>query len=355
MIRGHHLQLRSHPPLFRDFWHFNVKAAAAHHPVIQKEVNELLAKGAIEPSSSGAGFYSSMFMVPKHTGGLHPILNLKHFNSFIYIPSLKMPTFKNIWQLIQQGDFAFSIDIQDAYLHVPIVKHYGHFLHFVWHNVPYKWKVLPFGLATAPRLFTSLMKPILFLCCQKGLHIVIYLDDILVLVCSKRAGKRACLFLCSLLVHLGLHINFSKFHLRLSQPFTFLVLCWDTVHMSVYLPPDKLADNPQLALSLLHTPHLTVCKVMSFLGKANFCTNGHPQVWHLCCVIQSDMLSVYHSPTQLFSCVHFSLSYLCELEWLAKLQQSPIPLHFPLPDVVIATDVTPTHWAFYFQGSGLPL
>ena len=70
MVWGHHLQLRSHPPLFCDFWHFNVKMAAAHHPVIQKEVDELLAKGAIEPSSGGTGFYSSMFVVPKHTGGL---------------------------------------------------------------------------------------------------------------------------------------------------------------------------------------------------------------------------------------------------------------------------------------------
>ena len=138
-----------------------------------------------------------MFVVPKHTGGLCPILNLKHFNHFMCIPSFKMPTLKNIWQLIQQGDFAFSIDLQDTYLHVPIVKHHHHFLHFVWHNVPYQWKVLPFGLATAPRVFTSLMKPILFLCHCKGLHTVIYLDDILVLVCSKQAGKRAHLFLCS--------------------------------------------------------------------------------------------------------------------------------------------------------------
>ena len=116
--------------------------------------------------------------------------------------------------------------------------------------------------------------------------------------------------------------------------------------MSLSLPPDKLADIQQLALSLLHTPHVTVHKVMSFLGKTNFCTNGHSQLWHLCHVIQSDMLSVYHSPTQLFSCVHFSLSSLCQLEWLSTLQQSPVPLHFPLPDVVIATDATPTHWAF---------
>ena len=80
MVWGHHLQLRSCPPLFHDFWHFNVKAASAHHPVIQKEVDELLAKRAIELSSGGVGFYSSMFVVPKHTRGLRPILNLKHFN-----------------------------------------------------------------------------------------------------------------------------------------------------------------------------------------------------------------------------------------------------------------------------------
>ena len=66
-----------------------------------------------------------------------------------------MPTLKNVQQLIQQGDFAFSIDLQDAYLHVPIVKHHHCFLHFVWHNVPYQWKVLQFGLATALRVFTS--------------------------------------------------------------------------------------------------------------------------------------------------------------------------------------------------------
>ena len=100
MVWGHHLQLRSHPPLFYDFWHFNVKVTAAHHPVIQKGVDELLAKGAIEPSSGGAGFYSSMFVVPKCTGGLRPILNLKCFNCFMHIPSFTMPTLKNVWQLI---------------------------------------------------------------------------------------------------------------------------------------------------------------------------------------------------------------------------------------------------------------
>ena len=99
-----------------------------------------------------------------------------------------MATLKHVWQLIQHDDYAFSTDLQDAYLNVPIVKHHRHFLHS---------------------------------------------------------------FLCSLLVRLGLHINFSKSDLHLSQTFTFLGLCWDTICMSVSLPPDKLADIQQLALSLL--------------------------------------------------------------------------------------------------------
>ena len=200
MVWGHHLQLQSHPPLFHNFWQFNVKVATTHHPIIQKEVHELLAKGVIKPSSGGAGFYCSMFVVPKHTSGLQPILNLKHFNHYMHVPSFKMPTIRHVWQLIQRGDNAFSIDLQDAYLHIPIVKHHHHFLQLVWHNVPYQWKVLPFPLATALWVFTAIAKPILFLCHCKGFCIVIYLDDILVLVHSKWAGKGTHSFLCSLLV-----------------------------------------------------------------------------------------------------------------------------------------------------------
>ena len=41
----------------------------AHHAIILK-VDEQLAKGANEPSMGSAGFYSTVFVVLKHTGGL---------------------------------------------------------------------------------------------------------------------------------------------------------------------------------------------------------------------------------------------------------------------------------------------
>ena len=146
-----------------------------------------------------------------------------------------MPTIRYVWQLIQHGDYAFSIDLQDAYLHIPIVKHHYHFLQFVWHNVPYQWKVLPFGLATAPQVFTALTKPILFLCHCKGFSIVIYLMTSWSWFVLSGPGKRAHLFLCSLLVWLGLHINLSKSDLHLTQTFCFLGLGWGCCpHVSIF-------------------------------------------------------------------------------------------------------------------------
>ena len=160
-VQGHHLQLRSCPLLFFSFQQFNLKVAAAHHSIIQKEVDELLSKGVIEPSSCDAGFYSSVFAAPKCTDGLWPILNLKQFNHYLHIPYFMMPTIRHVWQLIQHGDFAFSTDLQDAYLHIPTVKHHCHFLQFVQHSTPYQWNCLlgcpkPQGLSW----------PSLHLCCS---------------------------------------------------------------------------------------------------------------------------------------------------------------------------------------------
>ena len=99
---------------------------------------------------------------------------------------------------------------------------------FVWHNKPDHWNVLPFGLTTAPRFFTSLTKPILFLWKHKCFHIIIYLDDILVLIHSQHAGRRAQF------AHYWFVMDYTLIFPSLK--FTFLNVSvfwdfWDTVEM----------------------------------------------------------------------------------------------------------------------------
>ena len=111
----------------------------------------------------------------------------------------------------------------------------------------------------------------------------------------------------------------------------FLGFCWATVSKSISLLPDKPAYIQVFVHSLLHTEPARVNQVMSFLGKGCFCANGHLQLWWLCHVIQNNMLTIYHSPAQLFPAVQFSFSALHQLEQLSHSQQALFLCNFQFP------------------------
>ncbi len=81
--------------------------------------------------------------------------------------------------LIRQNDFVCKLDLKDAYFTILIHVTHRKYLHFVWRDKHYEYLCLPFGLSTAPRLFTKLLKPALSFLRQLGYRLVIYLEDML--------------------------------------------------------------------------------------------------------------------------------------------------------------------------------
>ena len=69
------------------------------------------------------------------------------------------------------------MDLQDAYLQVPIHPGSRRYLQFTMAGVPYQFRVLCFGLTTAPQVFTRLMAPISAILCRYGIRVLRYLDD----------------------------------------------------------------------------------------------------------------------------------------------------------------------------------
>ena len=69
-----------------------------------------------------------------------------------------------------------------------------------------------------------------------------------------------------------------------------------------------------------------------------------------------DIFNIHHSLALMFCSFHISLPALCQCQRLSQLQQSPVgSLVISSSDLVITKDATTNHWAFYFQGSWLPL
>ena len=112
--------------------HFPPPSDPARVAVLQKEVDQLLEKGAIHhvPFPS-PGFYSRLFTVPKKTGGFRPVLDLSALNLFIQRIHFKMETIADVRLAVRQGDWATSIDLGDAFFHILITEGQRQFLRFV--------------------------------------------------------------------------------------------------------------------------------------------------------------------------------------------------------------------------------
>jgi hypothetical protein len=68
-----------------------------------------------------------------------------------------MDTLSKVLNLVKTGDWAISLDLKDAYLHVPIFHTHRKYLRFCIQNQCYQFKVLCFGPTSAPRVFTKIV------------------------------------------------------------------------------------------------------------------------------------------------------------------------------------------------------
>ena len=123
--------------------------------LLSSNIQEMLQKGAIEKvTENSPGFYSHLFLVPKKTGDLHPIINLKFLNNHIVKEKFKMETQRAIRKALTQGDWVTSIDLKDAYFHIPVQPTARKYLRFTHLQEVYQFKALPFGLTSAPLEFS---------------------------------------------------------------------------------------------------------------------------------------------------------------------------------------------------------
>ncbi len=148
---------------------------------LQLQIEDLLEKGAIEKvvNTRSQGYYSRLFLVPKKNGKLRPVIDLKELNKTLKVPKLKMETSISVAAAVRPGDWTTSIDLADAFFHVPILPSFRKYLRLVVNGRVYQFKALPFGLSTSPLVFTKVAPMAAFLRSQ-GILFHQYLDDFLI-------------------------------------------------------------------------------------------------------------------------------------------------------------------------------
>ena len=166
--------------------------------------------------------------MPKARGTWRPIIDLSVLNTHIQCPSFKMETNGSLLKAIQKGQWLTILDLKDAYFHIPIHPSYRQYLRFCHEGVVWQFRALPFGLNTAPRVFTMVTAPVVANAHLNGVSLHVYLDDWLLNPMSEESAKQQTQWLLDLCARLGWVVNVEKSSLTPSQVAIYLGISLDT-------------------------------------------------------------------------------------------------------------------------------
>ncbi|KAA6346395.1 MAG: putative Tyrosine-protein kinase, partial [Streblomastix strix] len=129
----------------------------------KKQVNKELQQGIIkEVPEKEVAFFNPCFLRPKkNSTELRKIMDCTVIDQQLQDISFKMEDLQTIKQLLQPGDYAVTIDIKSAYSHIHVDQDLSPYLSFSFNNRCYSYVAMPFGIKSAPRTFTKMLRPVI--------------------------------------------------------------------------------------------------------------------------------------------------------------------------------------------------
>ena len=159
----------------------NHRSALKCEEFVSSEIDKLLCCDCIKKVSSYKVHIVSPLSVASHNGKQRLILDLRYLNSFLRVPRFKYEDLRTFKDIFGPDDWFFKFDYKSGYHHIDIYPDHWKYLAFCWgegsNKQYYVFTVLPFGLATAPFVFTKIQKALLKHWRGLGIRIFTYLDD----------------------------------------------------------------------------------------------------------------------------------------------------------------------------------
>lgn len=154
-----------------------------------------------------------------------------------------------------------SLDLKDAYFLISIHSTSRKYLRFQWNGNLYEFNVLPFGLNTAPYVFTKTLKPVAKLLRTMGYLSTFYLDDLFLVGQSYADCLQNLNDTKRLLQSLGFIINLEKSTFVPKTSCKFLGNIIDSKYLEVRLPEEK---KERIKKEIIKFKKLKRCKIREF-------------------------------------------------------------------------------------------
>lgn len=190
---------------------------------------------------------------------------------------------------------------------------------------------MPFCLCSTPCIITILTRAVTHHCRCRGIRVIFYLDDSIILACSRATAIVHQDFVMSLLSKLGFIINLQKSDLAPTCKYRFLGLNWDSTFPMVSLTDIRVSTLRSSTHCLLWKEAPFCREIQQFLGRTNFASFALPRARLNSRAIQRCLSQTYKSPSHLFRRCVLSSEAKKEHQWWVSFTPLGKPCSLPGP------------------------
>ena len=249
---GYRIPFKNKPT---SFFYKNNLSSFKNYSFTTKAIIDLIDNDCVSEIPEPA-YCCNPLTVAEKNGKLRLVLDCRGINQLLIERKFKYEGISTVSQIMEPDFYFATFDLKSGYHHISIAPEDQKFLGFSWvfpNGVQryFKFKVLPFGLASACYVFTKLMRPLVKRWRGLGIRSVVYLDDGILGDKNKDCLEKNISIVKSDLDRAGLTINKEKSHLIPSKSCTWLGFIINSETFKFFVPEKKISALKKLLSSLI--------------------------------------------------------------------------------------------------------
>ena len=160
----------------------NNKSSLKNEKFVLDSISEMLKIGSIKEVKAPPKVINPLSVSENSAGKKRLILDLRYINEHLYKDKIKFDDWKCFENCLEHTDgYTFKFDLKSGYHHVDMFEEHQTYLGFSWkiNDIlkSFVFIVLPFGLSTAPFVFTKVVRPLVKYWRFNSIKIACFLDD----------------------------------------------------------------------------------------------------------------------------------------------------------------------------------
>ena len=203
--------------------------------------------------------------------------NTRDLNAMASKLSVKMPSLKDVCQVIPKNYWLAKIDLLKFYWAMLIHPSHCRYFRFRIHGELFQWRALPFGYINSMQIMARIMDPVLTRIRSFTIEVTSWVDDIvLILDPHPEVAQVKLEKTIVLLEELGFIINKEKSSIVPSQQVMFRGFLWRASDLTIHIPQDKVMEWKTLAASILKHDTVNARTLLSLIGKVWYSAQLNP-------------------------------------------------------------------------------